>query len=114
MPNYILLPMSAMEESGFKTCQARKQTLGTAESLEQAQRMALDHDGASIFLMQKPAGMPDIPGGHQPFGEPITDLKDLQWLCFIQVLIPGTLGTEMIRQQLDEVEEIEEAVKCEP
>ena len=104
MPEFILLPARAMEEAGFKLAVARNETLGTAESLEQARRMALDQDGAAIFLMRKPVGLPDTPGGHQPFGEPIVDLKDLKWLCFLEVLIPGTAATQMVEELLEEVE----------
>jgi hypothetical protein len=68
--------------------------------------MALDLAGAAIFLNRQPVGLPDKAGGHQPFGELLTDLKDLKWLCLVQVLIPGTAGWEHVCGLLDQVEEI--------
>jgi hypothetical protein len=111
MEEFLLLPPRAMEESGFKQAMARNEVLGTAESLEQARRMALDQGGACIFLCRHPLGMPDIPGGHQPFGDILTDLKDLKWLCFIEVLLPGTAATQMVQELLEVVEVVEEAVE---
>jgi hypothetical protein len=124
MLEFLLLPPKAMEDNGFKLCMARNETLGTAESLEQARRMALNLGGASIFRCRNPypptnpEGFPDQPGGHQPFGNILTDPKDLKWLCFVEVLFPGTAATRMVQEELvedvEDVEEIEEIEDANP
>jgi len=107
MLEFILLPTKAMEDNGFRQAMTRNESLGTAENLEQARRMALDIGGASIFRCRHPSCMPDVPGGHQPFGDILTDLKDLKWLCFVEVLLPGTAATQMVQELLDTVEIVE-------
>jgi hypothetical protein len=70
--------------------------------------MALDLAGASIFRNRQPVGLPDVAGGHQPFGNLLQELKDLKWLCLVDVIIPGTIGTERLRTILDQPEEVED------
>jgi len=88
MNEFAVLPTIAMEASGFKV--AIKNPVCEVETLEQARTVCLNTGGGAIFRMREPKGNPDVAGGHQAYGEVIS-MKDLKWLCFVEVIVLGTL-----------------------
>ena len=96
MNEFAVLPMTAMEASGFKV--AIKNPVCEVETLEQARTVCLNTDGGAIFRMREPKENPDEAGGHQAYGEAIS-MKDLEWKCLVEVIIPGTLKEEVLLER---------------
>jgi hypothetical protein len=88
MNEFAVLPTTAMEATGFKV--AIKSPVCEVETLDEARAICLNTGGGAIFRMREPKGNPDEAGGHQTYGEAIS-MKDLKWMCLVEVIIPGTL-----------------------
>lgn len=99
---FAILNPIAMEDHGFKL--AINKPLGTTDTLEEARRMCLKNGGGAIFKLRQPLGLPDVAGGHQPYGEPIS-VPELKWVCLIEVMLPGTAGAEINGPSMETEEE---------